>query len=46
MPKTPSVGVGVIIEKNGQVLLLKRKKVNKGVKSALSSCSAFVTKPN
>jgi 8-oxo-dGTP diphosphatase len=28
MPKTPSVGVGVIIEKDGQVLLLKRKNVH------------------
>lgn len=28
MPKTPSVGVGVIIERDGQVLLLKRKGVH------------------
>ena len=28
MPKTPRVGVGVIIEKNGQVLLLKRTNVH------------------
>ena len=28
MPKTPRVGVGVIIERNGQVLLLKRTNVH------------------
>jgi 8-oxo-dGTP diphosphatase len=28
MPKTPRVGVGVIIEKNGQVLLIKRTNVH------------------
>jgi 8-oxo-dGTP diphosphatase len=28
MPKTPRIGVGVIIERNGQVLLLKRTNVH------------------